>query len=132
MEQFKRLMGEQLPFLLKCTLAGAVITFLLTLPFYGFTPEIPLGLALGILGSLVNMLLLGWSTVHAVDKGEKGGRRYMLMFYLLRLLIMGGVLWIGYNVSFINFPCTFIPLLFPKAGYTLLGIRDELRHRMKK
>ncbi len=111
----------------KAAAVGDLLIFLLTLPIYGFSSRVVLGLLLGTAAMSANILLLAYSVVHSVDRGsEKRGKRYLFSFYLLRFSIMGAALAAGFIFPCFDSVCTFIPLLFPKTLYTLMGVKDHL------
>lgn len=116
---FGNFIDEQLEFLMPKALIADLIIFIATLPFYGVGYEIPLGLLLGTAAMFINISLLGYSVGHAVERPTAGAaKRYMFSFYLIRFVIMGAALAVGFLSPLCNSVCTFIPLLYPKVFYT--------------
>lgn len=115
---FGRYIDEQLEFLLPKAILADLLIFIATLPFYGISAEIPLGLLLGTAAMLINFVLLGYSVGHCIEKNKKAAKRYMFSFYIIRFAIMGAALVLGFLSPLCNSVCTYIPLLYPKLFYT--------------
>ncbi len=96
--------------------------YLVTLPFYGFTAEIPLGLLLGTAACFLNLIILGFACSHAVERPLKAAKRFMFTFYLIRMTLLGAAIVAGFEISFINPVCVCIPLFYPKAIYTVRAL----------
>lgn len=122
---------EQLGFLLPRSAVMDVLIFLLCLLFGVHWLHALCGLLLGTATMIVNMALLAYSAEHAVDRGsEKAGKRYMFSFYLIRFTIMGAAVAAGFLFEPFDPVCTYLPLLYPKLFYTLVGVKDHLRFRL--
>lgn len=120
---FSDMINEQLAFLLPKAFLADLLIFIATLPFYGLGGEIPLGLLLGTAAMTANMIVLGMSVDRAVERPTaKAAKRYMFSFYIIRFVIMGAALALGFLSPVFNSVCTFIPLLYPKVFYTCSGI----------
>ena len=114
---------EELKMLLPRAFIADLVIYLLTLPFYGLSPEVPLGLLLGTAAMTANLILLGYSVDRAVEyKTEKAAKRYMFSFYLIRFAVMGAALTAGIKLRAVNLAAVCIPLFYPKAIYTVRGI----------
>ncbi len=115
--------AEELKMLLPRAFIADLVIYLLTLPFYGLSPEVPLGLLLGTAAMTANLILLGYSVDRAVEyKTEKAAKRYMFSFYLIRFAVMGAALTAGIKLRAVNLAAVCIPLFYPKAIYTVRGI----------
>ena len=69
------MINKELSFLLPGALILDGIIYLITLPFYGFCMEIPLGLVLGTAVMTLNFILLGYSSERAVEKRSVGAAK---------------------------------------------------------
>ena len=115
--------AEELKMLLPRAFIADLVIYLLTLPFYGLSAEVPLGLLLGTAAMTANLILLGYSVDRAVEyKTEKAAKRYMFSFYLIRFAVMGAALTAGIKLRAVNLAAVCIPLFYPKAIYTIRGI----------
>ena len=115
--------AEELKMLLPRAFIADLVIYLLTLPFYGLSSEVPLGLLLGTAAMTANLILLGYSVDRAVEyKTEKAAKRYMFSFYLIRFAVMGAALTAGIKLRAVNLAAVCIPLFYPKAIYTVRGI----------
>lgn len=129
---FSKMINEQLEFLLPKILLADLLIFIAALPFYGLSITIPAGLLLGTAASLANFIILGLSSERAVERGSaKAAKRYMFSFYLIRLAIMGAALAAGFNCSYFDPVCTFIPLLYPKLFYSGSAIFNRGKNSRK-
>ena len=118
-----KMTAEELKMLLPRAFIADLVIYLLTLPFYGLSPEVPLGLLLGTAAMTANLILLGYSVDRAVEyKTEKAAKRYMFSFYLIRFAVMGAALTAGIKLRAVNLAAVCIPLFYPKAIYTVRGI----------
>ena len=118
-----KMTAEELKMLLPRAFIADLVIYLLTLPFYGLSPEVPLGLLLGTAAMTANLILLGYSVDRAVEyKTEKAAKRYMFSFYLIRFAVMGAALTAGIKLRSVNLAAVCIPLFYPKAIYTVRGI----------
>ncbi len=116
---FSKMIDNELRFLLPKSLLADLLIFIAALPFYGLDFTIVLGLLLGTAAMTANIILLGYSAERAVEKHSvKAAKRYMFSFYLIRFVIMGAALAIGFTSDLFNSVCTFIPLVYPKTFYT--------------
>lgn len=113
------MINKELSFLLPRAIVLDVIIFLITLPFYKLSAEIPLGLALGTLVMAVNFILLGFSSERAVERSISSAKRYMFLFYIIRFAIMGCLFAVSVMSPYINVVAAAIPQLYPKISYTL-------------
>ena len=118
-----KMTAEELKMLLPRAFIADLVIYLLTLPFYGLSAEVPLGLLLGTAAMTANLILLGYSVDRAVEyKTEKAAKRYMFSFYLIRFAVMGAALTAGIKLRAVNLAAVCIPLFYPKAIYTIRGI----------
>ena len=107
---------------------AAVFTVLLDVALWvvsgliaGWTVSVPLGLALGSAGMLVNMLLLRRTVQGAVYRG----RTKTLGSYLVRMLIASGVITAGLLLDQVSAPAAVIPFLYPKLIFGVLAVRSK-------
>ncbi len=134
---FGDLIDRELAFLLPFTIALDVIIFLVAVPLYNSVSSVALGLLLGTVAMFVNMILLGVSVEKTTNhKDEKQAKRTMMKYYVIRFVIMGAIIYIGFAISFINAMATCIPLFYPKVCYSCKGgvgmIREKVANRRKK
>lgn len=120
-----KMVNNELDMLLPRTLVIDLVIYLATLPFYGFTAEIPAGLALGTLAMLVNITLLGYASEHTVERPLKQAKRYMFSFYLIRMTIMGAAIVAGFKLPWTNPAAVCLPLFYPKVIYTVRALRKK-------
>lgn len=113
------MVNKELSFILPRAVILDGVIFLITLPLYKLSSEIPLGLCLGTLVMLVNFTLLGFSSERAVERTISSAKRYMFMFYIIRFAIMGCLFAISVKSPYINIVAAAIPQLYPKVFYTL-------------
>lgn len=126
---FSNMINEQLRFLLPKTFIADVLIFIAALPFYGLDLTVALGLLLGTAAMTANIILLGISSEQAVERPTvKAAKRCMFSFYIIRFVIMGAALALGFNSVHCNSVCTFIPLLYPKTFYTAGAIFERKKH----
>ncbi|MCM1523964.1 MAG: ATP synthase subunit I [Ruminococcus sp.] len=127
------MINEQLSFLLPKAFIADALIFIAALPFYGLDHTVALGLLLGTAAMTANILLLGISAEHAVERGSaKAAKRCMFSFYIIRFTIMGAALVLGFNSVHCNSVCTFIPLLYPKTFYTAGAILEQAKERKRR
>ena len=83
----------------------------------GFTLSFALGLLLGTALLFVYLLLLSRSVARSV--AQPGGRPQVQMVsgYLLRLVLIGAVVLLAMQVSWINAFAAMIPLVYPRLIY---------------
>jgi uncharacterized membrane protein len=113
---------NELRILLPRAAAIDIVIVLATLPIYGLGCEIPLGLLLGTAAMTVNITLLGYASEHCVERPLKQAKRYMFSFYLLRMVILGTAIVMGFKLSFLNSVAVCLPLFYPKVIYTVRAI----------
>lgn len=120
--------NEELNMLLVRSLIIDLCIYLITLPLYGLGLEIPLGLLLGTIACFVNLILLGYACGKTVERPLKQAKRYMFMWYLIRMTILGAFIVIGFKVSFINSVCVCLPLFYPKVIYTARSFKIKKKN----
>lgn len=113
------MINNELSFLLPRTLIFDGILYLITLPFYGFCIQIPLGIILGTLVMLLNFVILGISSEHAVERQAGGAKRLMLLSYAGRFFIMGCLFAFCVITGYANVATAAIPMMYPRWSYTL-------------
>lgn len=116
---------EELKMLFPRALIIDLCIYLITLPLYGFGLEIPLGLLLGTAACFVNLIILGYACAGTVERPVKQAKRYMFMWYLIRMAILGVFIVIGFKVPFINSVCVCLPLFYPKIIYTAKSFKSD-------
>lgn len=122
---FSKMVEDELKVLIPPSLAADLAVFLLSLPFYGFGAEIPLGLALGTAAMTVNIILLGHACRNTVERPLKQAKRYMFMFYLLRMAVLGCAVVAGFKLSVLNPAAVCLPMFYPKVIYTVRALRKK-------
>ena len=113
------MVNKELSFLLPRAIVLDIIIFLISLPVYKLSSEIPLGLALGTLVMTVNFIILGCSSERAVERTVASAKRYMLLFYIVRFTIMGCLFAFCVRHPCANVVAAAIPQLYPRIFYTL-------------
>ncbi|MCC8042268.1 MAG: hypothetical protein LIO69_01865 [Oscillospiraceae bacterium] len=130
---FSDLINNQLEFLLPRSLIADGVLILVSLPFYGLDISVPLGLCLGTLAMLVNMVMLGISVQKATDcRTEKSARRCMFKYYLLRFAVLGAAIAAGFLLPFTNAIASCIPIFYPKLFYSMSGILSRNKDKNKR
>lgn len=113
------MINKELSFLFPRTLIFDGILYLITLPFYGLCSQIPLGILLGTLVMLLNFVILGISSEHAVERQAGGAKRLMLLSYAGRFLIMGCLFTFCVITGYANVVAAAVPMMYPRWSYTL-------------
>ncbi len=111
---------KELRFAAVCTLVLDVIVWLGSLLFVGFGFAVPIGLLLGSLGMLCNLILLSRMIQNAVHHGKTrdfGG-------YLLRCGISCGVIAVSMIFPQISVLACILPFLYPKLIFGILSMRN--------
>ncbi len=116
---FSDMINKELTFLVPRAVAAAGVIYLITLPLYGFCVDVPLGIVLGTIVMLVNFILIGYSAERAVERPISSAKRYMMLFYGIRMAICAALFILAAKSKYINLPSAVIPLFFPKIIYTL-------------
>ena len=116
---FSKMITDELKFIALPVIILDAVVLLAAAPFFGFTREGVLGLLLGNAAMLANFILLGFSSERAVEKTAVSAKRYMLLFYFIRVAIMGAAMALSFRSDRINGLYTIVPLLYPKIIYTL-------------
>ncbi|MGN0642413.1 MAG: ATP synthase subunit I [Huintestinicola sp.] len=111
--------NSQIEALIKKALLADLLVFAAALPFYGLNYEVPLGLLVGTAAMTANMLLLGYSAEHCVERPSvKSAKRCMFSFYLIRLAVMGAAIVWGFYADYLDPAAVCIPLFWPKILLT--------------
>lgn len=113
------MINKELSFLLPRTLIFDGVVYLITLPFCGFCLDIPLGLLLGTFVMLLNFVLLGISSEHAVERQVGAAKRLMTLSYIGRFAIMGCLFAFCVITGYANVVTAAIPTMYPRWSYTL-------------
>lgn len=115
---FSAMINKELSFIMPRALILDCIIFLISLPFYKLCLEIPLGLLAGTAVMTLNFILLGYSSERAVERPLASAKRYMALFYGIRLIICGLLFFAAVKLPYINVVTAAIPQLYPKLFYT--------------
>ncbi len=118
---FSRMITDELSMLIPWSLILDSIIFLATLPVYKLGIQIPLGLALGTLTMIVNIIVLGLACERAVERPVASAKRFMFGAYILRMSIIGCSFLLAFHLECINPLAAIIPVFFPKIIYTASG-----------
>lgn len=105
-----------------------ISAYLISAFFIGFTLSMALGLVLGTLGMIVNLVLLNNSIKNIVKDGGRSSRARMLSGYIIRLGITGVIVAAAMMIPFINTAGAVIPYFYPNlvyAGKALLKKGDK-------
>ncbi len=109
------------------TLILGAVQLVVTLPVGYFGYAAALGTLLGCIVSVLNFFLMGLFLEKSVSK-EKGASSLMGMGYILRLIIIAAAIIWAIKVSYLNYVCVVIPLIFPRiAIYIINFIRRKER-----
>ncbi len=98
-----------------------VLLWLCSLPLTGIGIAVPLGLAIGSAGMLLNLLLLRRSILRAVNGGNSrdfGG-------YLLRCVIACAVMASGMMLECVSALAVILPFLYPKLLFGILSMKPQ-------
>lgn len=105
-----------------------ISAYLISAFFIGFTFSMALGLLLGTLGMIVNLILLSNSIKNIVKDGGRNSRARMFSGYVIRLGITGVIIAVSMVIPFINTVGAVIPYFYPNvvyAGKALLRKGDK-------
>jgi hypothetical protein len=83
------------------------------------------GLLIGTAAMTVNILIMGYVSFKATERGVRSAKWMMRISYMLRLLFLGGVLFLCYlspGINFIGFFISPLFLLIIYAGEGILGL----------
>lgn len=116
---FSEMINRELSFIMFRALILDGIIYLITLPVYKFSAEIPAGLIAGTLVMLFNFILLGMSAERAVERPAGAAKRYMFFSYIIRFCIMGAMFTACIKLSWINLFAAVLPQFYPKIIYTV-------------
>lgn len=118
-KMFSPMINKELSFLLPRTFIFDGVVYLITLPFCGFHLDILLGLLLGTFVMLLNFVLLGISSEHAVERQVGAAKRLMTLSYIGRFAIMGCLFAFCVITGYANVVTAAIPTMYPRWSYTL-------------
>lgn len=105
-----------------------ISAYLISAFFIGFTFSMALGLVLGTLGMIVNLVLLNNSIKNIVKDGGRSSRARMFSGYIIRLGITGVIIAAAMMIPFINTAGAVIPYFYPNivfAGKAFLKKGDK-------
>lgn len=109
-----------------------LIFILIALLTKTFDYTVATGLALGNVYTLLNFILLGTIVEKAVTKTKYAAKRYMQINYLIRLILTGIFIYIGFMSPYLNPWGVVISLFAPKLTYYTIGIYSTLVKKKKK
>ncbi len=116
---FSSMINKELTFLLPRTFIFDGILYLITLPFFGFKLDMLLGLLLGTFVMLLNFVILGISSEHAVERQVGAAKRLMTLSYIGRFAIMGCLFAFCVKTQYANVVMAAVPMMYPRWSYTL-------------
>lgn len=116
---FSSMINKELSFLLPRTFIFDGILYLITLPFFGFRLDMLLGMLLGTFVMLLNFVILGISSEHAVERSVRGAKTLMTFSYIGRFAIMGCLFAFCVITGYANVVMAAIPTMYPRWSYTL-------------
>lgn len=108
---------EELKKIAFCSIFLNIAVFLISITLMGLNISIPIGLLLGTLVMLLNMLLLGLFIKRVLTGSKKNAQFTMITGYLFRLLIVGILFFASVKIDFIHPLGAMIPLFYPKIIY---------------
>lgn len=118
-KMFSPMINKELSFLLPRTFIFDGVVYLITLPFCGFQLDILLGLLLGTFVMLLNFVILGISSEHAVERQVGAAKRLMTLSYIGRFTIIGCLFAFCVITGYANVVTAAIPTMYPRWSYTL-------------
>lgn len=113
------MVNKELSFLLPRTFIFDGILYLITLPFFGFRLDMLLGLLLGTFVMLLNFVVLGISSEHAVERPAGAAKRLMTISYIGRFALMGCLFAFCVLTGYANVVMAALPMMYPRWSYTL-------------
>ena len=113
------MVNKELSFLLPRTFIFDGILYLITLPFFGFRLDMLLGLLLGTFVMLLNFVILGISSEHAVERQAGAAKRLMTFSYIGRFALMGCLFAFCVLTGHANVVMAAVPMMYPRWSYTL-------------
>lgn len=113
------MVNKELSFLLPRAFIFDGILYLITLPFFGFKLDMLLGLLLGTFVMLLNFVVLGISSEHAVERQAGAAKRLMTISYIGRFALMGCLFAFCVLTDYANVVMAAVPMMYPRWSYTL-------------
>lgn len=108
---------QEIKFFLIRSLFLNISAYLISVFFIGFTFSMIVGLVMGTVGMIVNLILLNKSVRSIVNGGGYNAQSRMFTGYLIRLAITGAVVVVAMFVPFANVAGAVIPYFYPKLVY---------------
>jgi hypothetical protein len=101
---------------------GFLICDALAFVIYGlvasFSTAFLFGLLIGTAAMLLNFFVMGYVSFKATERSAASAKRRMRLSYALRLLSLGGLLYVCYILPGVDFIGFFITPIFPVLIYT--------------
>ncbi len=115
---------KEIKFILKCSafidVAGIIIA-----SFYINVSDAVFGFLLGTILLAADLFFIALSVQDAARgalAGSKNGSKKAVFYYILRFLFLGVFLVLALKIKSISFPCTIIPLFYPKLIYPVKAV----------
>jgi amino acid transporter len=106
---------------LLCDITAFVIYGLIA----GFTAAFLWGLLIGTAAMIINFTVMGYVSFRATERSARSAKRRMRLSYILRLIFLGGLLFLCYlapGIDFIGFFITPFFLLVIYAGEAVIKL----------
>lgn len=120
--EIKKLITDELKFLVPWSLALDITAFVLLLSLLGTSEAsaIALSLAVSTVAMLLNTTALAFTIRKAVFMPVRRAKRCMMTSYILRFACLGAMIVAAFlNRDIFNAPAIMIPLFYPRIAHTL-------------
>lgn len=125
-----RMVKDELKFIIPCVAIADVVVYLISFIFKGFNYDVILGLLLGSVTLILNLIVLGEDVEltfrrFALDKNEKRAKRKMASSYAIRSIIVAVAIFISLVSDLFDTIGVLIPFLYVKPIYFIKSIYSD-------
>lgn len=125
-----RMVKDELKFIIPCVAIADIAVYLISFIFKGFNYDVILGLLLGSVTLILNLVILGEDVEIAfkrfsLDKNEKRAKRKMASSYAIRSIIVAVAIFISLVSDLFDTIGVLIPFLYVKPIYFIKSIYSD-------
>jgi hypothetical protein len=125
-----RMVKDELKFIIPCVAIADIVVYLISFIFKGFNYDVILGLLLGSVTLILNLIVLGEDVEltfrrFALDKNEKRAKRKMASSYAIRSIIVAVAIFISLVSDLFDTIGVLIPFLYVKPIYFIKSIYSD-------
>ena len=125
-----KMVKDELKFIIPCVAIADVVVYLISFIFKGFNYDVILGLLLGSITLIFNLVILGGDVElafnrFAVDKNEKRVKRKIASSYGVRSIIIAVAIFISLVSDLFDTIGVLIPFLYVKPIYAIKSIYSD-------